>query len=170
MENEALSNNDRRDFLVKLTSVVGGAGVAAACVPFVASMNPSPDVLAKAETEVDISGIPPGGMHTVAWQGKPVFILHRTPEEIKDAEATSGVIDPQPDAKRVERPEWLVVVGVCTHMGCVPNKEGAGFTCHCHGSQYDDSGRVIRGPAPKNLEVPPYHFVSDTKILIGKVA
>jgi ubiquinol-cytochrome c reductase iron-sulfur subunit len=170
MENEALSNNDRRDFLVKLTSVVGGAGVAAACVPFVASMNPSPDVLAKAETEVDISGIPPGGMHTVAWQGKPVFILHRTPEEIKAAEATSGQIDPQPDAKRVERPEWLVVVGVCTHMGCVPNKEGAGFTCHCHGSQYDDSGRVVRGPAPKNLEVPPYHFVSDTKILIGKVA
>jgi len=170
MENEALSDNDRRDFLVKLTSVVGGVGVAAACVPFVASMNPSPDVLAKAETEVDISGIPPGGMHTVAWQGKPVFILHRTPEEIKDAEATNGVIDPQPDSKRVERPEWLVVVGVCTHMGCVPNKEGAGFTCHCHGSQYDDSGRVTRGPAPKNLEVPPYHFVSDTKMIIGKVA
>ena len=170
MENEALSDNDRRDFLVKLTSVVGGVGVAAACVPFVASMNPSPDVLAKAETEVDISGIPPGGMHTVAWQGKPVFILHRTPEEIKDAEATNGVIDPQPDSKRVERPEWLVVVGVCTHMGCVPNKEGAGFTCHCHGSQYDDSGRVTRGPATKNLEVPPYHFVSDTKMIIGKVA
>ena len=146
-----------------MTSVVGGVGVAAACVPFVASMNPSSDVLAKAETEVDISGIPPGGMHTVAWQGKPVFILHRTPEEIKEAEATNGVIDPQPDSKRVEQPEWLVVVGVCTHMGCVPNKEGAGFTCHCHGSQYDDSGRVTRGPAPKNLEVPPYHFVSDRR-------
>lgn len=170
MENEALSNSDRRDFLVKLTSVVGGAGVAAACVPFVASMNPGSDVLANAETEVDISGIPVGGMHTVAWQGKPVFILHRTPEEIKEAEATNGVIDPEPDSKRVEKPEWLVVVAVCTHMGCVPNKEGPGFTCHCHGSQYDDSGRVTRGPAPKNLAVPPYHFIAENKILIGKSA
>lgn len=170
MENEALSNSDRRDFLVKLTSVVGGAGVAATCVPFVASMNPSPDVLAKAETEVDISGIPPGGLRTVAWQGKPVFILRRTPEEIKASEATDSTIDPEPDSKRVKNPEWLIVVGVCTHMGCVPNKEGAGFVCHCHGSQYDDSGRVTRGPAPKNLEVPPYYFVSETKIIIGKVA
>lgn len=170
MENEALSNNDRRDFLVKLTSVVGGVGVAAACVPFVASMNPSPDVLAKAETEVDISGIPVGGMQTVAWQGKPVFILRRTPEEIKAAEATNGDIDPEADSKRVKNPEWLVVVAVCTHMGCVPNKEGAGFVCHCHGSQYDDSGRVTRGPAPKNLAVPPYHFIAENKILIGKEA
>ena len=170
MENEALSNSDRRDFLVKLTSVVGGAGVAATCVPFVASMNPSSDVLAKAETEVDLTGIPPGGLRTVAWQGKPVFILRRTPEEIKEAQASNGGFDPEPDSQRVKNPEWLVVVGVCTHMGCVPNKEGPGWTCHCHGSQYDDSGRVTRGPAPKNLEVPPYHFVSENKIVIGKVA
>ncbi|VVC85603.1 ubiquinol-cytochrome c reductase iron-sulfur subunit [Sideroxydans sp. CL21] len=170
MENEALSNSDRRDFLVKLTSVVGGAGVAATCVPFVASMNPSSDVLAKAETEVDLTGIPPGGLRTVAWQGKPVFILRRTPDEIKEAQASNGGFDPEPDSQRVKNPEWLVVVGVCTHMGCVPNKEGPGWTCHCHGSQYDDSGRVTRGPAPKNLEVPPYHFVSENKIVIGKVA
>ncbi|OIR10475.1 ubiquinol-cytochrome c reductase iron-sulfur subunit [mine drainage metagenome] len=170
MENEALSNSDRRDFLVKLTSVVGGAGVAATCVPFVASMNPSSDVLAKAETEVDLTGIPPGGLRTVAWQGKPVFILRRTPDEIKEAQASNGGSDPEPDSQRVKNPEWLVVIGVCTHMGCVPNKEGAGWTCHCHGSQYDDSGRVTRGPAPKNLEVPPYHFVSENKIVIGKVA
>jgi ubiquinol-cytochrome c reductase iron-sulfur subunit len=170
MENEALSNSDRRDFLVKLTSVVGGAGVAATCVPFVASMNPSSDVLAKAETEVDLTGIPPGGLRTVAWQGKPVFILRRTPDEIKEVQASNGGFDPEPDSQRVKNPEWLVVVGVCTHMGCVPNKEGPGWTCHCHGSQYDDSGRVTRGPAPKNLEVPPYHFVSENKIVIGKVA
>ncbi len=168
MEDDVKDGGDRRNFLIKLTSVVGGAGVAAACVPFVASMNPTSDVLAKAETEVDLSGIPPGGVHTVAWQGKPVFVLHRTPEEIAAAEATNGVIDPQPDAKRVIKPEWLVVIGICTHMGCVPTKEGPGWTCHCHGSQYDDSGRVVRGPAPKNLEVPPYHFESANKIIIGK--
>lgn len=168
MGNEALSSSDRRDFLVKLTSVVGGAGVAATCVPFVASMNPSPDVLAKGETEVDLAGIPPGGLRTVAWQGKPVFILRRTPEQIKAAAASDGGADPEADSKRVQNPEWLVAVAVCTHMGCVPNKEEAGFVCHCHGSQYDESGRVTRGPAPKNLEVPPYHFLSENKILIGK--
>lgn len=170
MGNELVDDGNRRNFLIKLTSVVGGAGVAATCVPFVASMNPSTDVLAKAETEVDLADITPGGVRTVAWQGKPVFIVRRTPEEIQAAQASDGVIDPQPDAKRVQNPEWLVVVGVCTHMGCVPNKEGPGWTCHCHGSQYDDSGRVIRGPAPKNLDVPPYHFTADNKLIIGKTA
>jgi ubiquinol-cytochrome c reductase iron-sulfur subunit len=165
---EVLNDGNRRNFLLKLTTVVGGAGVAATCVPFVASMNPSTDVLAKAETEVDLTGIPPGGMHTVAWQGKPVFVLHRTPEMISASAASNGTIDPEPDAKRVIKPEWLIVLGVCTHMGCVPNKEGPGWTCHCHGSQYDDSGRVVHGPAPKNLEVPPYHFVSADKLVIGK--
>jgi ubiquinol-cytochrome c reductase iron-sulfur subunit len=154
MEDEILNDGNRRNFLIKLTSVVGGAGVAATCVPFVASMNPSSDVLAKAEIDVD--------------QGKPVFVLHRTPEMIAASAATNGVIDPEPDVKRAKNPEWLVVLGVCTHMGCVPNKEGPGWTCHCHGSQYDDSGRVTRGPAPKNLEVPPYHFLSANKIVIGK--
>ena len=167
MENTILKDSDRRNFLIKLTSVVGGAGVVATCVPFVASMNPSSDVLAKAETDVDLSGITPGTMHTVAWQGKPVFIVQRTPEQIKAAEASNGGFDPEPDSKRVQKPEWLVVVGVCTHMGCVPNKEGPGWICHCHGSQYDESGRVIHGPAPKNLEVPPYHFVTENKIVIG---
>ena len=170
LDGEVLSDGKRRNFLIQMTSVVGGAGVAATCVPFVASMNPSTDVLAKAETEVDLTGIPEGGVRTVAWQGKPVFIVHRTPEQIQSVSTTNGALDPEPDAKRVQRPEWLVVVGVCTHMGCVPNKEGLGWTCHCHGSQYDDSGRVVRGPAPKNLEVPPYHFVADNKIIIGKAA
>jgi ubiquinol-cytochrome c reductase iron-sulfur subunit len=162
-----LDNSPRRNFLIKLTSVVGGAGVAASCIPFVASMNPSSDVLAKAETEVDLTDITPGALHTVAWQGKPVFILHRTEEQIKASRASNGGLDPEPDLGRAKNPEWLVVIGVCTHMGCVPNKEGAGWVCHCHGSQYDDSGRVIRGPAPRNLEVPPYRFVSSNKLVIG---
>jgi ubiquinol-cytochrome c reductase iron-sulfur subunit len=167
-ESETLGDADRRNFLIKVTSVVGGAGVVAAAVPFVASMNPSSDVLAKATTEVDLSGIPEGGVHTVAWQGKPVFILHRTQEEIKAMEASAGGFEPEPDQKRVIKPEWLVVVGVCTHLGCVPNKEGPGWTCHCHGSQYDDSGRVVRGPAPHNLAVPPYKFIAADKIIIGE--
>ena len=167
-KSDELDDTGRRNFLVKVTSVVGGVGVAATCVPFVASMNPSSDVLAKAETEVDLSEITPGAMRTVAWQGKPVFILRRTPDQIKSSSASNGGSDPEPDNKRVQHPEWLVVVGVCTHMGCVPNKEEPGWTCHCHGSQYDDSGRVIRGPAPKNLEVPPYRFVAENKIIIGK--
>jgi ubiquinol-cytochrome c reductase iron-sulfur subunit len=166
---DTLGDAGRRDFLVKVTTAVGGVGAVAACLPFVASMNPSSDVLSKATTEVDLSGIPEGGMHTIAWQGKPVFILHRTPDEIKDMGASNGGLDPEPDQKRVKRPEWLVVVGVCTHMGCVPNKEGPGWTCHCHGSQYDDSGRVLRGPAQKNLEIPPYRFTAADRIVIGEV-
>jgi len=167
-DGSVLDDSGRRNFLIKATSVVGGAGVAATCVPFVASMNPSSDVLAKAETEVDLSEITPGAMRTVAWQGKPVFILRRTPEQIAAAGASAGGPDPEADVQRVKNPEWLVVIGVCTHMGCVPNKEGPGWVCHCHGSQYDDSGRVVRGPAPKNLEVPPYRFVAENKIVIGR--
>ena len=166
-EENTVSDTGRRDFLIKVTTVVGGAGVAVACLPFIDSMNPGSDVLAKATTEFNLSGMNPGDMRTVPWQGKPVFILRRTPEQISKMEASSGGLDPEPDQKRVKQPEWLVVVGVCTHMGCVPNKEGPGWTCHCHGSQYDDSGRVTRGPAPKNLEVPPYRFIAADKIIIG---
>jgi len=167
-EYDELDDTGRRNFLLRATSVVGVAGAGAACLPFVASMNPSAELLAKANTEVDLSGIPEDGMRTVAWQGKPVFILHRTKEEIKAMAATNGGLDPEQDKDRVKQPEWLVVIGVCTHMGCVPNREGPGWTCHCHGSQYDDSGRVLRGPAPKNLEVPPYRFIAAGKIMIGE--
>jgi len=167
-EYDELDDTGRRNFLLRVTTVVGGAGAAAASLPFIASMNPSAELLAKANTEVDLSAIPEGGMHTVAWQGKPIFILHRNQQEIKAMEISNGGLDPQPDSERVKKPEWLVVIGVCTHMGCVPNKEGPGWTCHCHGSQYDDSGRVLRGPAPKNLEVPPYRFIADNKIMIGQ--
>ncbi|OFZ66492.1 MAG: ubiquinol-cytochrome c reductase iron-sulfur subunit [Betaproteobacteria bacterium RBG_16_56_24] len=167
-ESDALGDTGRRDFLVRVTTAVSGVGVAAACLPFVASMNPSSDVLAKATTEFDLSGMNPGDMRTVAWQGKPVFILRRSLEQIKEMEASNGGFAPEPDRQRVKQPEWLVVVGVCTHMGCVPNREGPGWLCHCHGSQFDDSGRVLRGPAPNNLEVPPYHFVAGNKIVIGQ--
>lgn len=167
-EIDDLDDTGRRNFLLKVTSVVGGAGAAAACYPFVASMNPSVDLLAKANTEVDLSGITLGGMMSVSWQGKPVFILHRTEEQIKAMAATNGGLYPEQDKDRAKQPQWLVVIGVCTHMGCVPNKEGPGWTCHCHGSMYDDSGRVLRGPAPKNLEVPPYRFIAANKIMIGE--
>lgn len=169
-ESDELDDTGRRSFLLKVTTVVGGAGVAASCLPFIDSMNPSTDVLLKATTEFDLSGVKPGEVHTVAWQGKPIFVLHRTQEQIKAMEASNGSsIDPEPDSNRVKQPEWLVVIGICTHMGCVPNREAPGWLCHCHGSQYDNSGRVVHGPAPRNLDLPPYRFIAADKIMIGKV-
>jgi ubiquinol-cytochrome c reductase iron-sulfur subunit len=158
----------RRKFLAGITSAVVGGGALMACYPFISSMNPSADVLAKATVEADLSDIAVGKVKTVLWQERPIFIFHRTPEEIKAMEASNGSsIDPEPDSKRVLKPEWLVLIGICTHLGCVPNKTDAGWLCPCHGSMYDNSGRVVRGPAPKNLYLPPYHFISDTKILLG---
>ena len=165
---DTMDDPERRDFLGKITIATGAAGAAAACWPFVSSMNPSTDVLAKATTEVSIADIPPGGEITVPWQGKPVFIVHRTQEQINSVQKDT-IIDPESDSKRVIKPEWLVVVGICTHLGCVPNRDPeGGWLCPCHGSMYDASGRVVRGPAPKNLEVPVYHFETDTKLIIGK--
>ena len=164
---DSVDDPQRRNFLGAVTTVVGAGGAAVASWPFIHSMNPSKDVLAGGTTEVDLSHIPPGGTHTVSWQGKPVFIVHRTPEEIGKVQATLSLTDPELDEKRVQNPEWLVVVGICTHLGCVPNRSAMGRLCACHGSQFDDSGRVVQGPAPKNLEVPAYKFVSDNKILIG---
>lgn len=167
-DDENIKDPDRRDFLGKATAVVGGAGVATACWPFIASMNPATNVLSKASTEVNLSNIPQGETQTVSWQGKPVFIVHRTEEQIRAMNESQGFKDPQEDAKRVIRPEWLVVVGICTHLGCVPARTEKGWSCPCHGSQYDNSGRIIKGPAPRNLETPPYEFVDDDKIIIGK--
>ena len=162
-----VDNPQRRSFLGAITTVVGAGGAAAASWPLIHSMNPSADVLANGTTEVDISHIPPGGTHTVSWQGKPVFIVHRTPQEISLAEKNDGGKDPESDQKRVQNPQWLVVIGICTHLGCVPNRSPQGWLCACHGSTYDESGRILQGPAPKNLEVPPYKFVSNDKIVIG---
>jgi ubiquinol-cytochrome c reductase iron-sulfur subunit len=167
----------RRDFLYLVTGATAAVGAAALVWPMVDSMNPSADVLALASTEVDLTGIEEGMAITVTWRGKPVFIRHRTPEEIQAAEAVplDELRDPQPDSARVIEPQWLVMVGVCTHLGCVPLGQApndpkgdyGGWFCPCHGSHYDTSGRVRRGPAPVNLVVPEYAFTGDNLIRIG---
>src|SRR5215510_10356409 len=167
----------RRDFINLLVNTTAVFGAAAVAWPIISSLNPSQDVLALASTEVDISQIEVGQAITVKWRGKPVFIRHRTPEEIKAAEDVdiSTLRDPQPDDKRIQKPEWLIVVGVCTHLGCVPQGQKpseprgqyGGWFCPCHGSEYDTSGRIRRGPAPLNLAVPTYVFESDTLVKIG---
>ena len=167
----------RRDFINLLVNTTAVFGAAAVAWPLISSLNPSQDVLALSSTEVDISQIEVGQAITVKWRGKPVFIRHRTPEEIKTAEDTdiNALRDPQTDEQRVEKPEWLIVVGVCTHLGCVPQGQKpseprgqyGGWFCPCHGSEYDTSGRIRRGPAPLNLEVPTYTFESDTLVKVG---
>jgi len=167
----------KRDFLQLTAAAFGVVGVASFAAPLVNSMNPAQDTLALASIEVDISNIPVGQAKTVMWRGKPVFIKHRTPEQIEQARAVDLAVlpDKQSDEDRTQKPEWLVMVGICTHLGCVPagQKESdahgdyKGWFCPCHGSHYDTSGRIRKGPAPKNLEVPPYEFVSDTLIKIG---
>ena len=161
----------RRDFLTQTTTAFGAVGAACAAYPLIKQMSPSDDVKAQATTEVDLTQIPLGEGKIVMWQGKPVFIKHRTPEEIAEAKAGDATvtIDPQKDEDRVQRPEWLVTMGVCTHLGCVPNTGGKhdGWLCPCHGSQFDTSGRLRRGPAVTNLEIPPYTFLNDETIRIG---
>jgi len=142
--------------------------VTAACWPFVSSMNPSSDVLSKATTEASLKGIRPGEVKTVEWQGKPVFILHREEKQIAAMEGAGEGKDQQQDSDRVKNPDWLVVVGICTHLGCVPSRKNNGWFCPCHGSVYDNSGRILKGPAPRNLDVPEYEFVGNNKIIIGK--
>lgn len=193
MSNEQKVNCGRRRLLVA-TSAVGGAGAVAALVPFVSSMLPSERAKAAgAPVEVDISKLEPGQMMTVEWRGKPVWVIHRTPEmlatlpKLKDA-----VVDPdskknmQPEYIKGEhrsiKPEIMVAVGICTHLGCSPSskfKHGSeegmtgdwlgGFLCPCHGSTFDFSGRVYKSkPAPDNLEVPPHMYITDARILIGE--
>jgi ubiquinol-cytochrome c reductase iron-sulfur subunit len=171
------ARESRRDFLYLVTGLTAAAGTGAALVPLIDSMNPSADVLATSTTTVDLAGIEPGMAITVVWRGKPVFVRHRTAEEIAAAEEVDPATlrDPAPDAARVERPEWLVVIGVCTHLGCVPlgQKPGdprgdwGGWFCACHGSHYDTAGRIRKGPAPRNLDIPAYTFLEDATIRIG---
>lgn len=161
-------NPERRDFLNKATGIIAGAGTAAACWPFIASMNPTTDVLSKSTTEVDLKSIRIGEAKTVEWQGKPVFILHRSEKQIEEVRESDGGKDPEKDSARVEEPQWLIVVGICTHLGCVPGRKESGWLCPCHGSVYDNSGRILHGPAPRNLDVPPYQFLTENKIIIGK--
>jgi ubiquinol-cytochrome c reductase iron-sulfur subunit len=162
----------RRDFLYIATGAFAAVGAANIVWPLIDQMNPDASVKALASIEVDISGVEVGQSLTVTWRGKPVFIRHRTPLEITEATETplDDLKDPQPDADRVQNPEWLIMVGICTHLGCVPLGEAGdfdGWFCPCHGSHYDTSGRIRKGPAPKNLEIPPYEFVGDARIKIG---
>ena len=192
----------RRDFLYIATGAVGAVGVAATVWPFIDQMNPSADVLALASIEVDLTPIQPGQSVTFTWRSHPLFVRRRTPAEIEAARMVrvETLLDPlarnanlpentpatddnrlttkvggQPGASQMRRAEWLVVSGVCTHLGCTPQASTAsdvqgdfgGWLCHCHGSQYDTAGRVRMGPAPRNLDVPPYEFLSDTRIRVG---
>ena len=162
----------RRDFLLIATGAVGAVGVGSLVWPLISQMSPDASTLALSSTEVDISKIEEGQIVTVKWRGNPVFIRHRTAKEIKESEDTpmGDLKDPQTDAARVKKPEWLIVVGICTHLGCVPlGHDGPfdGWRCPCHGSIYDTSGRIRSGPAPRNLDVPEYAFETDTKVKIG---
>ncbi len=162
----------RRDFLYIATGAVAAVGTAAVIWPLISQMSPDASTLALASTEVDIGAIPEGQIVTIKWRGKPVFIRHRTAKEIAAAEDVNVATlpDPQTDAARVQKPQWLIVVGVCTHLGCIPlghAGEYDGWFCPSHGSVYDTSGRIRKGPAPKNLVVPAYSFLTDSKVKIG---
>ena len=169
----------KRDFLKLLLGSGVAIGVGALAWPLVDSMNPAGDVLALSSVDIDLTPIAVGMGITAVWRGKPIFVRHRTPEEIKTVEAVplNQLIEPQSDADRIKagHAQWIVLVGICTHLGCVPlgNKPSdprgdyGGWFCPCHGSQYDVAGRVRHGPAPANLAVPTYAFESDTKIKIG---
>ncbi|MGQ0673749.1 MAG: ubiquinol-cytochrome c reductase iron-sulfur subunit [Hyphomicrobium sp.] len=184
---------NRRDFLVLAGNAFAGVGAAVALWPFIAQMNPDASAQALASTEVDLAPVKEGQAITVMWRGKPVFIRNRSKQEISEAEAVKLADLTDRSARNLAMPEsapaddknrvkaghenWLVLVGVCTHLGCIPKGQTAaeasmrgdyhGWFCPCHGSHYDTSGRIRKGPAPRNLDVPPYEFVSDTKIKIG---
>ena len=162
----------RRDFIFTASYALGAVGVGAAVWPLIDQMNPDQSVKALASTEVDVGSLEPGKSITVLWRGKPVFIKRRTQEEIAEARDVNieDLPHPEKDEDRAKNPEWLVMLGICTHLGCVPlgdKGEYNGWFCPCHGSHYDTSGRIRKGPAPKNLEVPKYEFVNSNTIKIG---
>lgn len=174
----------RRDFLYIATGAVAAVGVAGFAWPFISQMNPDASVLALSSIEVDISQIPEGQAITVSWRGNPVFIRHRTPKEIEEARAVPLDDLPDPiarnmniaedapatDENRATNEEFLIMIGVCTHLGCVPLGQSGdydGWFCPCHGSHYDTAGRIRKGPAPRNLDVPEYTFVDAGKVKIG---
>ena len=164
--------SERRDFLFTASYALGAVGVGAAVWPLIDQMNPDASVKALATTEVDISNIGLGKTITVLWRGKPVFIRRRTHEEISKAQNVNlkELKDPQKDEDRVKKSEWLIMTGVCTHLGCIPlgdKGDFGGWFCPCHGSHYDTSGRIRKGPAPTNLEIPKYEFVDNDTIKIG---
>ena len=165
----------RRDFLHIATAAVGATSVAAGVWPFVSQMNPDASTIAAgAPIEVDLAPIAAGQVIKVFWRGKPIFISHRTAQDIEAARSVDyqTLPDPQTDEDRVKpgHDQWLIVIGICTHLGCIPlahQGDFGGWFCPCHGSQYDTSARIRRGPAPANLALPPYRFLADTKVEIG---
>jgi len=185
------NSSNRRNFLTNLTKVMGGVGAVFAAIPFLSSMSPSEKTkMAGAPIEIDVSNIQPGAFKIVEWRGKTVWVVNRTPEMLEKIKNDVGYLaDPKSNEEnqpqyaqnkfRSVKPEYLVLLGVCTHLGCSPlykpgqNKDlglewKGGFFCPCHGSKFDLSGRVFKGmPAPTNLEVPPYYFASDTKLIVG---
>ena len=185
MDKSEKKTTTRRDFLFTTSYTVGAVGLGAVIWPLIDQMNPSADVQALSSIEVDVADVEPGSQITVKWLGKPVFIRRRTQEEIDEARSVDISTLPDPlsfnenkpdsDASDINRTldesgEWLVMVGVCTHLGCVPLAEAGdynGWFCPCHGSHYDTSGRIRKGPAPLNMEVPKYEFVNANTIKIG---
>ena len=173
----SVANRGRRDFIVVATNAMLAVGAGAVAYPLIDQMNPAADTLALSSIEVDISSLEAGQAITIKWRGKPVFIRHRTPAEIAEAEAVdlAALRDPEADMARIQKPEYLIIQGICTHLGCVPlgqkigevKGDWGGWFCPCHGSHYDTSGRIRKGPAPTNLEVPPYAFLSDSIVKIG---
>ena len=179
----------RRDFLYVAAGSVGAVGATVAVWPFIDQMNPSAAALALGSTEIDLAAIQPGQQIVYKWRGQPLFVRRRTPAEIESAKAVDVNTLPDPlarnanlpdtaratDADRATKPEWLIVKGVCTHLGCtptvstpqIPEGEYGGWLCHCHGSEYDTAGRIRKGPAPENLAVPPYTFMTDTRVKVG---
>jgi ubiquinol-cytochrome c reductase iron-sulfur subunit len=179
----------RRDFIYVASASIGAVGAAALAWPFIDQMNPTTAALALASTEVDLAAVQPGQQIIVKWRGHPLFVRRRTPAEIAAAKAVDVNSLPDPlarndnlpetalatDEDRATKPEWLILVGVCTHLGCtptvstpaIPEGEYGGWLCHCHGSMYDTAGRIRKGPAPENLAVPPYSFLSPTRVKVG---
>lgn len=170
-------NEDRRDFLYLATGAMATVGACSVAWPFIDSMNPAKDTLAVSSIDVDLGPIAEGQSITVTWRGKPLFIRHRTPDEISASVNTDikTLRDPQTDAERAQKSQYLVMIGICTHLGCVPlgqkptdpKGDFGGWFCPCHGSHYDTAGRIRKGPAPHNLYLPPYQYTSDTKVRIG---
>ncbi|KAL2267251.1 hypothetical protein VTJ83DRAFT_4528 [Remersonia thermophila] len=159
-------------FMVGTMGAITAAGAKSTIQEFLVNMSASADVLAMAKVEVDLSAIPEGKNVIIKWRGKPVFIRHRTQAEIDEANSVnvSSLRHPETDEQRVKQPEWLVMLGVCTHLGCVPIGEAGdfgGWFCPCHGSHYDISGRIRKGPAPLNLEIPEYEITEDNKLVVG---
>ena len=191
MASHTAETPNRRDFIVIAAQAFAGVGAAMALWPFIQQMNPDASTQAAASIEVDLSPVKEGQAITVLWRGKPVFVRNRSKEEITKAVEVKVADLVDPNARNDALPErtpatdlnrtkkgkenWLVLVGICTHLGCIPKGQSiadargdfGGWFCPCHGSHYDTSGRIRKGPAPRNLEVPPYEFVSDTKVKIG---